>query len=100
MKRGTIIILVILSLVLIGLAYYFLIYKKSKALKEGTNGTNSGSGSGSGSGTGSTGCIPYTQQQQTDDVTKCMSNCDQYSGFKKLGCINDCQKNKKPVKTC
>ena len=41
MKRGLVITLVVIGvLLLIGLAYYFLIYKPSQAVREGSSGTN------------------------------------------------------------
>ena len=47
MKKGLVIALIIVGVLLvIGLAYYFLIYKKEQSSKEGTEGTNGVGGEG------------------------------------------------------
>lgn len=94
MKKGTKIILIIVGvLILIGLAYYFLVYKPSKASEK--LGSNS-----SGTTTGTSGCVPYTQAQQDADTQKCVSDCQKKPFMQQTSCSIACVNNKKPVKTC
>jgi hypothetical protein len=97
MKKGTKIILIIVGvLILIGLAYYFLVYKPSQSLEKSGKGTPSGSASSTTAG----GCVPYTQAQQDADMQKCATECSKLPFMKQAACMIACNNNKKPVKSC
>ena len=106
MKKGLVIALIIVGVLLvIGLAYYFLIYKKEQSSKE--SGTPSGTPSGSTSGGLQVGdavvvtpCVPYTQAQQDADMQKCAGDCQKKPIFQQASCMMVCNTHKKPIKTC
>lgn len=102
MKKGLVIALIIVGVLLvIGLAYYFLIVRKEQANKE--SGTPSGSTSGGlqvGDAVVVTPCVPYTQAQQDADMQKCAGDCQKKPIFQQASCMMVCNTHKKPIKTC